>query len=799
MSRYVAVTTAATANTTSTSLTFNTPANRVGYGLVAVALSKNDQTPLGAPSGWFTAGFITNSTSPGSVTEVWYKFAQLNEPSTHTSTWTPGKGVAIICVSFEDVDSIDSEFSSIGSTTTVSTLTLPEITLDRAGQLIASMTRSNNGSTFTSPSGMTERADFNSNGAALCLALSTNTQASGATGTKTYTISAGSNRVTAVMLALLNGNRPITLATYKPTVAQVLNNPRSLSNQSTLRSRSNQVLSNPRSLQFSTRLSPLVAQSIQTTKRPQIQTRLDPQIDQIVQSPESLQLALVQKYSISQTVELAKLKIIGTPTNSGNGTGSTSHTFSRPTNPLLPGDIVTALYTQRGQTTEPSPPTGWLSGGFVSNSNTPGGGSGIWYKKFTQSDIDSDPGSYTASFTTRFIVTSTQIIRGAQGLSSFSTDSSNGTPRSTLTYPAITAIKKALALAFMGRNDTDSDPETAWTQPTDFIELVEYNDFTNERASLGSSYKYFNPESTGNITYTYSFTSGRLSGGFVLFYESDSNSLTTTATAKLTTNQTVQNTNLIRTQTTFQSSTQTQLSPSPKPLEASTQLIPQTNQALNNPSTLQFSPLQTAQISQSINTPSILNQQLKTTILAQQSFTVIQDAIAIQFSTQIKPQSQQTVIVQKTPQQSITVQTQNSQSVRNATQILHSAQINQNVLVNVQNTSRLNQTVQINQNVLVNVLNPSTPRSTTTLTPLVDQNIITSQPHPDITISQTTIAQIHQKIQSPQALYISTYAKPQISQVIQGTLIRPKFSMGVPHDFTITKLRVTFRLTSEDF
>lgn len=211
-------------------------------------------------------------------------------------------------------------------------------------------------------------------------------------------------------------------------------------------------------------------------------------------------------------------EIIGTVQNAGTGLGETATglTFSRPSNALQVGDFVWAVFSQRGSTAAPAtPPSGWTTTGFTSNATAPGGGSGLWYRRFTsQSDIDADTGSYSASFGARALIVSCGIVRGSDGVSAPS-NAANTSTVASLTYASIASTRASLCLAWLARSNDDLAP--AYTEPSGFTELADFWSSGQEN-SHGVASRNFTGD-TGNITYSYPATTNRLSGGIILFYD----------------------------------------------------------------------------------------------------------------------------------------------------------------------------------------------------------------------------------------------------------------------------------------
>lgn len=463
------------------------------------------------------------------------------------------------------------------------------------------------------------------------------------------------------------------------------------------------------------------------------------------------------------------VSIVGTVVTSGTGLGTTatSHTFSRPTNTLQVGDYVWAVFSQRGSTSAPgTPPSGWTSTGFVSISTSPGGGSGLWYKRFTsQAEIDADTGSYSASFSARALLVSCGIIRGADNVSSPSNASSTDLI-DTLTYSSIAATRPNLCLAWLARNGAGA-PGFEFLQPSGFTELVDFT-ATTQDVSHGVASQNFSSNS-GSVSYSYSTTTTRLNGGMTLFFVDIPVALSTRA--KNTISQTTINPTTVQNQITQR---------------------PLVLQSAQNPTQLIQNARLTSRHQNQLLNPATLLQQLRTKPQINLTFNTLQDPVLISFRTNLKPQIKQSLIAQKTLTHQINVQNTITQFAQNSTRIQHSAQINQNVLVNVQNQTRLIQTTRNKLLSRQTVQNSSTLQSTVNLIPLVDTRINVANTEIILSFRTLAIAQIRQKIESPQPLYISTHINHHASIICQGTLRRPKFSLGLSKEFFLTRPTAKF-------
>ena len=204
----------AAAPTSPATLTINAPAGVSANDLMVaqIAVNGGTDTTVTAPSGWTLIRRTDNTTNVGEAS--YYKVATASEPASYAWTITDGVGTPraaggiLAYAGVNDSSPVDvSSGTSGGSSTSVSA---PTVTTTTDLDLVDGLFATDTGTTFTAPSGMTERSDVrntSANGPSAETADFTKTPA-GATGAKAATAGAASNWVAQLVALKLDTVAP---------------------------------------------------------------------------------------------------------------------------------------------------------------------------------------------------------------------------------------------------------------------------------------------------------------------------------------------------------------------------------------------------------------------------------------------------------------------------------------------------------------------------------------------------------------------------------------------------------------
>lgn len=173
-------------------LTIAVPAGTLAGDVMLAALTTSPETvPLTAPAGWTLIQEVVQTAGTGSRVATYYRVATASEPASYTWTLSGGhNGAAGGIVSYSGVDPVSPIDVSAGTPTASSRFhTAPSLTTTVGGSMLVTVHAYASASTWTPPTGMSERVDIASGAAnAAGVTLEMNDlllAAAGATGART--------------------------------------------------------------------------------------------------------------------------------------------------------------------------------------------------------------------------------------------------------------------------------------------------------------------------------------------------------------------------------------------------------------------------------------------------------------------------------------------------------------------------------------------------------------------------------------------------------------------------------------
>lgn len=190
------------------SVTVNVPAGTVNGDLLVVQIGWNENATLNNPAGW--TQIREDQTGAGGVaalnSRLMYRVAA-SEPASYTWTFASGtRRIAGCMVNLTGADTaapIDSSSGQAQDGTSTANVTAPTVDPVVADGFLLYFGASRSGTTFTPPTGMTERYD-GANGSGVTVEMATEQLASGAaTGTRTGVLAAATTNGQAGQLVVI--------------------------------------------------------------------------------------------------------------------------------------------------------------------------------------------------------------------------------------------------------------------------------------------------------------------------------------------------------------------------------------------------------------------------------------------------------------------------------------------------------------------------------------------------------------------------------------------------------------------
>lgn len=182
--------------TTGTQLTVNKPTGTAALDwLVIFVTCRASESAVSSPTGTWKNIFAgaADTGAPGGATDVklyiWYRIATASEAANYTIDFTASTVAAAVVGAYSGADpDVGQDGGGQGNGASSTTQTLSTFSTSKAMTLVVGAVTSKLDTTYTPPSGSTERADFNTSTGALALELMDKQQATaGAVGTLTWT------------------------------------------------------------------------------------------------------------------------------------------------------------------------------------------------------------------------------------------------------------------------------------------------------------------------------------------------------------------------------------------------------------------------------------------------------------------------------------------------------------------------------------------------------------------------------------------------------------------------------------
>ncbi|MEK9135584.1 MAG: hypothetical protein AAB393_00555, partial [Bacteroidota bacterium] len=144
-----------------TSFTISKPTSAVQNDVLVAQITVNNgsSTSMTAPSAW-TLVRRDNRTSQVSQA-IYYKVAGASEPASYTWTLSPSDAASGGIVAYSGANTSSPIDASSGGTGSSNIVTAPSVTTTAADEMVVGFFGHDNATTFTPPSGMTERYDVN--------------------------------------------------------------------------------------------------------------------------------------------------------------------------------------------------------------------------------------------------------------------------------------------------------------------------------------------------------------------------------------------------------------------------------------------------------------------------------------------------------------------------------------------------------------------------------------------------------------------------------------------------------------
>ena len=181
---------AVTATTTgATSLVLGVPAGVQSNDLLVAHIARVGNAAINTPTGWTAAGGTNNGSFIRQAT--YYRVAGSSEPGSYTWTWTGTQPAAGGMSAYYGVKA-SAPLDAVGAATTANnttTVTAASITTAANDALVLAFFSSNTNSTYSTATGMSERYEIGTTGAASVATDDMTQSAAGATGSKTSTAS----------------------------------------------------------------------------------------------------------------------------------------------------------------------------------------------------------------------------------------------------------------------------------------------------------------------------------------------------------------------------------------------------------------------------------------------------------------------------------------------------------------------------------------------------------------------------------------------------------------------------------
>lgn len=212
-----------------TSVNINKPTGTLEGDVMVAAISLSGSQSITAPAGWTLVLSGNNGTDV--QVDTYYKPAGASEPSSYSFSWTTSTRAAGGILSYDGVDTVNTlDVTGTNATGTGTSVTSTSITTINRGDMLIDVYAINStlGSSYTPPSGMTERIDLASPAGLftpVTLGVAEQTfNSPGSTGTRSAT-SAQSGDWTAYMFALRAAEPTLEQSAYRFSVNADNNNP----------------------------------------------------------------------------------------------------------------------------------------------------------------------------------------------------------------------------------------------------------------------------------------------------------------------------------------------------------------------------------------------------------------------------------------------------------------------------------------------------------------------------------------------------------------------------------------------